>query len=318
MCGLLTPIVLFVYNRPWHTKQTIEALLRNEDAKNSPLYIYADGPKDDATEENKRKVAEVRRYIHSVSGFSSIKITEQPINKGLDPSEIDAITEIIKQYGKVIVLEDDVIVHRYFIRFMNEALEYYKDNKKVNSIGSYNPNIPFINQIKQDVYASYRTATYGWATWQDRWSLCKWEKSYLLDKKRLCNRFKYNRGGGDLYDNLLHYLNGFNDAWDARWQYSLYENDSVCIRPTKSLSYNIGFDGTGEHCGIVKDVETIKPILYSSDEYLIVFTKNIRVSYRLQYFMCHYFKYDNTPLHKKIKWKIKGIIRNIFKQRNEC
>ena len=92
----------------------------------------------------------------------------------------------------------------------------------------------------------------------------------------------------------------------------------MCIRPTKSLSYNIGFDGTGEHCGIVNDVETIKPILYSSDEYLMVFTKNIRVSYRLQYVMYHYFKYDRTPLHKKIKWKIKCIIRKIFKQRNEC
>lgn len=313
MYPLLAPIILFVYNRPLHTRQTIEALLKNEEAKNSPLYIYADGPKDDATEENKLKIAEVRKYIHSVSGFSSVKITEQPINKGLDPSEIDAITEIIKQYGKVIVLEDDVIVHRYFIRFMNEALEYYKDNKKVNSIGSYNPNIPFINQIKQDVYASYRTATYGWATWQDRWLLCKWEKSYLLGKKRLCNKFKYNRGGGDLYDNLQHYLKGLNDAWDARWQYSMYENNSVCIRPTKSLSYNIGFDGTGEHCGVITNENIIKPVMYDKKEYSFVFHKKIVVSWKLQNVMRRYFVYDTTSIYKKVKRALKRNMREILK-----
>lgn len=313
MYPLLAPIILFVYNRPLHTRQTIEALLKNEEAKNSPLYIYADGPKDDATEENKLKIAEVRKYIHSVSGFSSVKITEQPINKGLDPSEIDAITEIIEQYGKVIVLEDDVIVHRYFIRFMNEALEYYKDNKKVNSIGSYNPNIPFINQIKQDVYASYRTATCGWATWLDRWSLCKWEKSYLLDKKHLCNRFKYNRGGGDLYDNLQHYLKGLNDAWDARWQYSMYENNSVCIYPTKSLSYNIGFDGTGEHCGVITNENIIKPVMYDKKEYSFVFHKKIVVSWKLQNVMRRYFVYDTTSIYKKVKRALKRNMREILK-----
>ena len=42
----LAPIVLFVYNRPWHTKQTVEALQKNELAKDSELFIYSDEAKN--------------------------------------------------------------------------------------------------------------------------------------------------------------------------------------------------------------------------------------------------------------------------------
>lgn len=41
----LAPIVIFTYNRPWHTQQTVEALLKNEYASESDLIIFSDAPK---------------------------------------------------------------------------------------------------------------------------------------------------------------------------------------------------------------------------------------------------------------------------------
>ena len=41
----LAPVVLFVYTRPWHTRQTIESLLKNEIARDTELFIFSDGPK---------------------------------------------------------------------------------------------------------------------------------------------------------------------------------------------------------------------------------------------------------------------------------
>jgi len=43
----LAPIVLFVYNRPDHTRQTVEALQKNELAKESELFIYSDAAKNE-------------------------------------------------------------------------------------------------------------------------------------------------------------------------------------------------------------------------------------------------------------------------------
>ena len=70
---MLSPIVLFVYNRLEHTRKTIEALQKNELAKDSELFVYSDGPKN---EENIKKVNEVRKYINSIDGFKKVKIVD--------------------------------------------------------------------------------------------------------------------------------------------------------------------------------------------------------------------------------------------------
>ena len=59
----LAPIVLFCYNRPQHTEQTLRALSENILAEQSELFVFCDGPKADATEEQLKKIEEVRRIV---------------------------------------------------------------------------------------------------------------------------------------------------------------------------------------------------------------------------------------------------------------
>ena len=118
------PILLFTYNRLQHTQRCLEALLKNTLAADSELFVYADAAKDEA---GKEAVEEVRRYIHSLQGFRTITIIERDENWGLARNIIDGVTTQIKKYGKVIVLEDDLVVAPYFLQFMNDALEIYKD-----------------------------------------------------------------------------------------------------------------------------------------------------------------------------------------------
>ena len=131
----LAPIVLFVYNRPEHTKLTVMALQKNELARESELFIYSDAPKN---LDVKVKTDEVRKYIKSISGFKKIIIIEREKNWGLAASIIDGVTKIINEYGKIIVLEDDLVTSSYFLKFMNEALEFYKNEDKVWHISGWN------------------------------------------------------------------------------------------------------------------------------------------------------------------------------------
>ena len=135
----LAPIVLFVYNRPWHTKQTIEALRKNELAKDSNLFIYSDEAKND---EARKSVYEVREYIDTIDGFKNITIIKREKNFGLASSIIDGVTKIINKYGKVIVLEDDLITSAYFLNFMNAGLDAFKNRDDIFSITgfSFKPN----------------------------------------------------------------------------------------------------------------------------------------------------------------------------------
>ena len=160
---MLSPILLFVYNRLTHTQRCVEALLKNPLASESELFIYSDEAKDDTQKET---VNEVRKYIHTVNGFKNITIIERNENWGLARSIIDGVSTQVNRYGKVIVLEDDLVVAPHFLQFMNDALEAYKDEPKVGHIQAcdftQDPTLP-------DTFLIKWTGSWGWGTWDRAW-----------------------------------------------------------------------------------------------------------------------------------------------------
>lgn len=270
----LAPIVLFVYNRPWHTEQTVAALQKCELATESDLYIFADGPQKDAPDEIRKRILQVRQYIHSIRGFKNIHITESPNNKGLANSVISGVSEIINHYEKVIVVEDDIITHPFFLRFMNEALNYYKDDKHIFEIGGYKFKFKIPFWYRKKIFATYSAECWGWATWSDRWNKADWGITdydvFIKDKHSIK---KFCRGGNSLLPMLQDQLNGNIDSWAIRWEYCMSKNDALCIRPCNSLTKNIGFDCSGVHCGFIKEKEL--PRLYDG-KYNFKMYKNIK------------------------------------------
>lgn len=252
----LAPITLFVYNRPDHTQQTVEALQKNELAEQSDLIIFSDGPKLGQED----KVKQVRDYIKTIKGFKSISIRESDINKGLANSIIDGVTEIVNKYGKVIVLEDDLVTSPYFLKYMNDALELYENEEKVISIHGY------IYPVKDELPETFfikGADCWGWATWRRGWSLFEADGQTLLKElelKRLTNEFDFN--GSFAYTQMLKdQISGKNNSWAIRWYASAFLNNMYTLYPAKSLVAHIGFD-QGTHCTGGKNVIAIsnKPI----------------------------------------------------------
>ncbi len=118
------PVALFVYNRPDHTRQTIEALLANPLANQTPLHVFSDAPRNESAS---LAVAEVRSYIRSIAGFKSVTIIERETNFGLARSIIDGVTALSEECGRVIVMEDDLITSPHFLSYMNDALTHYEN-----------------------------------------------------------------------------------------------------------------------------------------------------------------------------------------------
>lgn len=246
-----SPIALFVYNRLWHTQKTVEALQKNEIARDSELFIFCDGPKNI---NEKEKVKMVRDYITKISGFKDITIIQRENNLGLAKSIITGVTEIINKYGKIIVLEDDLVTSPYFLRYMNESLDFYEKIDKVYSITGYNlppSSLKIPEQYKSDIFFNPRPMSWSWATWKDRWNKVDWDVSdydnFLKNKKA---QREFNKAGGnDLSDMLILQMNGDIDSWYIRWCYTHYKNNSLCVYPVKSMVINIGHDASGVHCG---------------------------------------------------------------------
>ena len=143
MNNVPAPIVLFVYNRPWHTQQTVEALQKNKLASESELFIYSDDAKND---DARVSVDEVRKYIDNITGFKKITVIKRDKNWGLASSIIDGVTKIVNKYGRIIVLEDDLVTSPYFLKFMNDSLEVYEKRNDVFSVTGFNyPKSIFIS-----------------------------------------------------------------------------------------------------------------------------------------------------------------------------
>ncbi|HDL01816.1 MAG TPA: glycosyltransferase [candidate division Zixibacteria bacterium] len=246
----LAPIVLFVYNRPWHTRQTVEALKKNNLSDQSEFFIYSDGSKG---AEDITAVSNVREYLQCIDGFKNVKIIEREQNLGLAQSIIQGVTEIIEQFKKVIVLEDDLVSAPFFLKYMNEALHFYERNQKIFSITGYNhpPKLMKIpSGYPHDVYFNPRCMSWSWATWEDRWLKADWEvkcfDQFIRDRSAIK---KFNRGGDDLTAMLRCQMSGTIDSWAIRWCFTHYLESAYCLYPIKAIISNIGFDGTGVHCG---------------------------------------------------------------------
>lgn len=240
----LAPIVLFVYNRPWHTKQVIEALLNNSLSKNSDLYIFSDGPKN---EKLVKSVMDVRNYIKTINGFKSVIILEREKNIGLGNSIITGVTDILNKRDKVIVLEDDVVVSPYFLNYMNDALNLYKDIEKVGSVNSM--PYPISGKFPKSFLLRIPDSC-GWATWNDRWKLFNADADFLYDEiksRHLVKKFNID-GTYPFLQMLKWQIKGLNSSWAIRWYASLFLSGRLNLYYQKPLVNNIGWDGTGTHC----------------------------------------------------------------------
>lgn len=247
----LAPIVLFVYNRPDHTIQTIEALKKNELAYDSELFIYSDGMKN---HDDSLKVNQVRAYIKNIDGFKNVSVYEREKNWGLANSIIDGVTNVINNYGKIIVLEDDIVTSKNFIKFMNNALDFYKDEENVYSITGYSYTDDIVEMSETDsTYFLKLISSWSWGTWASKWEIFHRDKKEL---ERIANgndiqkkQFNYDNSM-NFVDMVKYQLAGKIDSWAIYWYVSVYNRNGLTLYPQKKLIKNIGFDGSGTHCGI--------------------------------------------------------------------
>lgn len=239
------PVLLFTYNRLSHTQRCVEALLKNHLSSESELFIYSDAAKDIAQQES---VKEVRNFIHTIQGFKAITIIERDKNWGLAKNIIDGVTTQVNRYGKVIVLEDDLVVAPFFLQFMNEALETYKDEPKIGHIQAcdftQDPSLP-------DTFLIKFTGSWGWATWDRAWKHFNPNGKELLQemqKRQLTHAFDMN-GKYGFTRMLRRQIEGKNNSWAIRWNASLFLKDILSLNVGRSLVQNEGFDGSGTNCG---------------------------------------------------------------------
>lgn len=310
------PIILLAYNRPWHTEQVLNALQQCELANKSTLYIYIDGLKQGANETDIAKHTDVIAVAKKMQWCAEVKVHVAEQNRGCRYGPIFGISEVLNSHEAVVILEDDIVVSPYFLRFMNASLNYYKNYQSVFSISGFNlpeKRMPIPADYEYDVYVSLRQQNWGWGTWANRWQQVDWNKDYIagfLKNKHQVEAF--NRGGDDLTKMLEEELQGKSQAWDIQFSFAQFYYHAVSIIPCRSYTQNIGLDNSGTHTIAQSDAQLnsditkapqnarLLPVIYQDKRFINAFYNN--------------YTFTKRPIWQKIINRISRMFggKNVF------
>jgi hypothetical protein len=238
------PVAIFAFRRPEHTQRLIESLRANPETDGTEFVAFCDGPRT----ERDRPFVDATRAVLRRSGLPRLELVERERNLGLAASVIDGVTRLCQAHGRVIVLEDDLVVSPTFLGFMNGALEAYADEKQVFQVSGF----MFPVELPTAAAALFLpfTNSWGWATWDRAWrhfdhgAAAYWQ---LARDGALRRRFDL---GGRYYffEMLRRQVRGEIDSWAIRWYLSVFMRDGLTIFPRRSLVENAGFGGDATHC----------------------------------------------------------------------
>lgn len=297
------PTVVFAYNRPKHLRRVLSALAQNHGAENADVFVFVDGPKNEGGRAVHKEVISVAKRFDSSFNSMTLKVSEK--NKGLAKSIIDGVGEIIERYGKVIVIEDDSVSAKSFLSFMNDALDFYKDDPEIWSIGGYTVPMTIPEDYAHSVIKTGRSSSYAWATWKDRWDKIDWEVGdYGRFKKSVSARRRFNLWGSDRSGMLDNQMNGAIDSWAIRFDYAMFKNNMYNIVPAQSLIQSIGRDGSGTH-----DTDKSKKDDFFaaelSDSELKISPEKVEVDERIRREFC-------KPFFLPLSFRAKEYMKNIL------
>ena len=247
MASDLAPIGISTYARISHLQRTISALQKNTLAEQSELFIFSDAAKPGDGE----RVTAVRSYLRTIKGFKVVHIFERESNSRTANNR-GGLKLLLDRFGKVIFLEEDVITAPGFLSFMNQALEEYRNNQRVFAIAGYCPPIGANQYIHADAFLLPSCNFWGLATWKDRFDQVRMKTPVTEVFKTIGNPFclaSYMKMGPDIPYMFLLDAQGKLDAGDIKFSFEMWKKKSYLLVPTVSLSTNIGFDGSGAHCG---------------------------------------------------------------------
>lgn len=236
----LAPVSITVYDRLIHLRACISSLLRNPEAGETVVYIFSDAAKPGDEE----KIDLVRNYILTITGFAKVETYFQTSNS--HSHNIKMAREIpLNDFGRIIRMEDDIVVSPLFLEYMNKALNLFEFDFRIFSISGYLPDFCKVEQ--SEAFLSKDFSAWGYATWANR-NLHKIVQRLdfydQMNKNPECKHLA-NRLHPLMLPMLRLVAQGKANPGDYKLTAHQFLTNTFSLKPNVNLVLNIGFDGSG-------------------------------------------------------------------------
>jgi hypothetical protein len=299
-----SPVVIFSYNRIDNIKKLLKSLNSNIEFKKSDLYIFQDNYRDSV---DKNKVINVINYLKKLRSKKKFNLVIREKNFGLAKNIIQGVSEVLKKNSSAIFLEDDLIVSKNFLKFMNLNLIFYKNQKKVWHISGWNYNVNF--NIEEDVYFTRGMNCWGWGTWRDRWKYFEKKPNVIIKSWTKNKIFRFNFDNSiNFFSQIVRNHNEDINTWAIFWYAVIFIKNGLCLNPVKSLVKNTGIGKYATHTKFIKKI--FNPKLNTSYIKKYKLPKEIeenKLAYNL--IVANFFKMKKLNLFNKFLMKAKNLAR---------
>lgn len=250
-----SPIVCFGYDRPNHLNNLLSSLEKNPEAQDSDVTISIDGVNENTNLQLHNKTLEVANQRWN---FKSTNILYRKTNLGCRENILTSINEMFDKTNKLIILEDDLLLGKYFLDYMNKSLIFYENYSDIWHINGY--SYPQLVNNSTSASISRFVSPWGWGTWKNRWETFiskNYHKENIISNKNSEDIYKFNHNGLYDWEDIIkkHQLQK-TSIWDAYWYQAVFLENGYSVFPNKSFVQNFGFDGTGVHCSDTNDWKT--------------------------------------------------------------
>lgn len=240
----LAPIALFVYRRTESLTRLLDSLEASPEFADSQVFIFSDGARNPQAIDD---VAAVRRLVKARLR-PNMTIVEAPENAGLARSIIRGVTELCNDHGRVIVLEDDLIVSPHILTWFNAGLDRFEHDKQVMQVSGHVFGGGSLDHRTSGFLIPLATS-WGWATWRRAWDqfLPEGDAREELKSDRALRR-SFDLGGVYPFARMMErQLRGELDSWAIRWYWSMFRVRGLGLYPPQTLVLNVGDDRLATH-----------------------------------------------------------------------
>lgn len=237
------PIAIFAYNRRDRLAAMIESLAACDGFGESAVTIFVDGPKSPA---GAPAVEEVRSFVRSLA-YPNVGHVISEKNSGLRNAIAAGVTNIVEQHGRVIVLEDDLVLSPIALTYFNKALDHYENEPSIWSVVGYMYDCPPLRDSGKTLTLPF-THPWGWATWARAWRHFELNgRPSDADLESDAFRTAFDMNGvypftGQLRNSILGRVN----SWYIHWYYALFRQGARSIFPPRRVLDNFGMN-SGSH-----------------------------------------------------------------------
>lgn len=229
-------IVAVGYNRPDSMQRLLKSII-DADYQNDRVDLIISIDKG----ERQQQINKIAQEIIWKNGEKKIRTFSE--KQGLR-KHILQCGDLTSEYDAVVILEDDLIVSKYYYSYVKQAVEFYKTEEKVAGISLYK------HQIHPGVCRPFEPAYNGYDIYFQQfamsWGQCWTKKMWQQFKKWYLENENKNLGEDNLLPNYI--ANWNNQSWLKYYMRYIVETEKYFIYPYFSLTTNSS--DVGEHCRI--------------------------------------------------------------------